>query len=796
MSDISNQPRMILGDPKQLILESSTVDPEKLQTYLDDLNIQVWKRGSESVRTMMSLAINDRTQETRPVATSSVTLPETVAVDPTWHAASIVRRICRTVDDVEHCRSPGLEQLVESRVYFHPMRSKIFNYGGILHTKPGVVITKQCLIGLEERCAECGYRISLAKWISGSEIRRKGLARRHYFAHVDIAEQGWIQPCDRVTILEKYNNLGFKNAFGMDPDELEVLSVAALVRDRGVPWDVVNCWARKFTGNLLENSDDLRRSCSIGDCKSVAVFFDPSFTSRPVFVVNGHIPNYIGKYEEDNFRSYIFLLEKASKNALEWKRMRKEFCGVTDPAFALPGSIRGDSYRGLFPLAGRNAECVSRVANGIHLSNGAIEYVRDAAIWFDVSINGTETGNELTRAGIDAKNVLSAPYVDYLGQCHIVSALTDGCNALEAAEIIRRGKFSSVREMKTNRSRLRYIDVAVSIAKMLLPDNKVVAIVAVGSVVCNRPIRNSELEIWVITNAGPDEDRVKSFRRENIPVILRHISKHFLYSLLDTANNTSVALSSLGNITTGVPLWDPERLLEDWRSRYIHLGPPKKAIARSETNIGNMIQRIKNGSLNRLELWETLRCTYDRVAELALTIHPVRYHKPEWVIGDLNYIGSKYIVKGLTAAYGISNAESVARKTIELSHQYYNAVKETSGIGVSAQNPCKSCIHKLHTTLTDASRLWNAGYSIEALYVARRSLCFGGFGFSDCCKSLSGATLPCGAPVLGDPRLSTLYLLAAFGTLQLSSPSEKLVNGCLDAFDELSDFLKLTFSLD
>ena len=85
-----------------------------------------------------------------------------------------------------------------------------------------------------------------------------------------------------------------------------------------------------------------------------------------IYMVNGFHPAQLEKYETTGNSIVAFTLETDT----DWKTLRRDFIGVTDPCEAAPGSLRRISLEQQASLGLGN---VSKGDNGYHLSAGPVE---------------------------------------------------------------------------------------------------------------------------------------------------------------------------------------------------------------------------------------------------------------------------------------------------------------------------------------------------------------------------------------------------------------------------------------
>lgn len=357
-------------------------------------------------------------------------------VDPTFWAASVVRRAARTVPDAADCASPGLEEAVRGGVWRHPDASSDgAPLSGVLVFKPGTRLSAEVLTDIAGRLAECGYRAESAQVVPSDRIRRLGLAARHHGAFAELARRGPLIDEDRAVLLRLYGTEECVARFG-PPEKLPVYTAQEAVTDLGVPIDLLTAWNRDATLRHGFDSPHPDGPSHIGECLFAQVVADPGYNGGGAFVVlNAHMPRVLAEFESSD--ALAVTITAASRTPLPWPRVRREFCGATDPAKALPGSVRADALAGLLPLNHVSGRPLQRTANGIHLSNGAFETLKDAWVWFQADPETTEAGRHLSASGLDVRRLVDSPFVELEGRRRAVQEVTNGLGARQAAEVLR-----------------------------------------------------------------------------------------------------------------------------------------------------------------------------------------------------------------------------------------------------------------------------------------------------------------------------------------------------------------------
>jgi hypothetical protein len=356
----------------------------------------------------------------------------------------------RRVKDWEHCRSAGIEQLLERGAYRHPRIADLFEDPGtgVLLFKPHVRVTIETLRDLDERVAECGYVIAEGCLIPPADVRARRLAARHYHLHQTIAERGALNADDRRRLLQIYDGQEFRRRYGCSPAALPVMPVYQFIAETGVPVATINQWSVACANAHGLASGSIDAANELADCKYVNLFRDDAdLNGTPVFLLNPHMPAVVGEFEESARPLVVVRLLAVSSDALPWSEVRVGLCGASDPARALPGSIRRDAYDGVFPLRLESGEPIDRTRNGIHLSDGPVEALREIAIWFDRDPAHTSIGRALAgESSVDLQAAIDRPFIAIDGRRETLKEATRGKTLDQVREILVRGRLLDIDE--------------------------------------------------------------------------------------------------------------------------------------------------------------------------------------------------------------------------------------------------------------------------------------------------------------------------------------------------------------
>jgi hypothetical protein len=159
---------------------------------------------------------------------------------------------------------------------------------------------------------------------------------------------------------------------------------------------------------------------------------------EPVTILNGFHPRQLSFFTA---RETVCAFLHASSGT-DWEVLRSELIGATDPSQAKPTSIRGTLYAdpGAFGLS-----VVSSNFNGVHMSAGPLEGLGELDRFFGDGGPVTDWGfaRALLDAGAGAEDVtgyLANPVVEADGQRGTAFDLTEGRNAVPAAELLAKAR--------------------------------------------------------------------------------------------------------------------------------------------------------------------------------------------------------------------------------------------------------------------------------------------------------------------------------------------------------------------
>jgi len=157
------------------------------------------------------------------------------------------------------------------------------------------------------------------------------------------------------------------------------------------------------------------------------------------FTINGFYPAMRQKFVEDGASVRCMVCEW-DEAQLSWKAFRRELIGATNPADALPGSVRSELLARWKELG--LADEPSMGLNGVHASAGPLEGLKERCIWAGASLEKDELAQQLVSAGGLSGEVLDEwlrdnPAVCLGGQTDKVFDLTEELSAAAVVELVQ-----------------------------------------------------------------------------------------------------------------------------------------------------------------------------------------------------------------------------------------------------------------------------------------------------------------------------------------------------------------------
>ena len=479
--------------------------------------------------------------------------------------------------------------------------------------------------------------------------------------HFQIAQAGGLTAAERLRLLEIYDRPEFQERWGCSPINVAVVPVVRFLQESGAPVELINHWSETSTNTRGLDSGAVDGPNEVGDDKYVNAFRHDVYThDEPVFLLNPHMSSVTSWWEKARSPIVALLLKAASGHALSWARMRREFCGGSDPALALPGSLRRDCYERQLPLQWEDGQVMDRTHNAVHLSNGPVEAMREVVIWFGRRPEETATGRAL--AGVAGwRELMECSYVETWGQTLGLTAATNGMSLAELRALVERGHLLRAEEQAGGESTHSRVDVAWKEARRLRRDPRVRAVVATGSVARNRASADSDLDLLIVSSHSGESRRIERRMCDGIVVECEWMSHVEARRVAAAGTGDLKALREASRLGLGLPVWDPDRLGVEYERLARAARPDQDDVRERLTGAFETLNAlIQNPTLQTERQWEGVRAVYDNLAVVLLSLHPVRYHKPKWVVRDLIEIGHEKLAGELLRAYCVSDRSRAA----------------------------------------------------------------------------------------------------------------------------------------
>ena len=384
-----------------------------------------------------------------------------------------------------------------------------------------------------------------------------------------------------------------------------------------------------------------------------------------MFLLNPHLPSVTSWFERSPTPLLAALLGSADDDALPWARMRAEFCGGSDPGTAAPGSLRRDMWDGVWPLRYADGIEVGRSHNGVHLSNGPVEAVREASIWFGIAPGETEAGRMLVAACGGDTDLLDAPYLRSEGRTRVLVDVTRDLSPTEAARVLAGGQASTLGAQAMTEATARRVDLAHRIARELAANGDVTAVLAGGSVAANRASADSDLDLIAITSSTERSLSVERWERTGVVVEIDWLRLDAALEIAAGGERDVRELRRSARLGLALAVYDPEGVAGELAAR-ARAAQPDLASAgeRLLEAYDSFVALADDPTREAAASWEAMRALYDVISFLLLLASPLRYQKPKWVIADLDDTGNADVAAALLHAYGIDGDEAGAAEAV------------------------------------------------------------------------------------------------------------------------------------
>lgn len=221
----------------------------------------------------------------------------------------------------------------------------------------------------------------------------------------------------------------FKDAFGSDPKDVKLLGSLELLQKYNdfTPFSVDDLWQHSKSVKLAGGTY----------CAQVQIEGDQ------VYLINGFHPRQLMHFTEEGRSIIAFTIT----GDLDWAVARNNFIGKTNPAEALPGSLRNEL---LVNRERYGLSSVSASQNGFHLSagpvEGLVELMRYCSDYSSNKIRKPEDfvfGRELKRLFDDPKyrSICDNQIVTYNGKRINTFDLTEEKNSETALQLLQECEF-------------------------------------------------------------------------------------------------------------------------------------------------------------------------------------------------------------------------------------------------------------------------------------------------------------------------------------------------------------------
>lgn len=313
---------------------------------------------------------------------------------------------------------------------------------GVLMLKPGIVLSPTGRRELDERLARWGYRIGDERTVEAAVVRDRRLIRRHYHDHFEVARVGRLLPAEHDRLRTVYDTPSFRGAYG-DPATIPVVPALALAgaHPHLLTLRTIGAWADQAARRYGIDTDHPLASHEVGELADVMLLpggadalgrIEGFASTASCFVLNPQMGSLAAWWEDGPDATVVFTVQ-ARANRCAWSELRADFLGTGAPARWPPGSLRRDLLDGRSALHYRAGIEMGIARNGVHLSNGPIEALRELSVWFDRRPEDTPAGRVLAEAGLDVDAVLAATYLADGAGTDALSARTEGVSLRDLA---------------------------------------------------------------------------------------------------------------------------------------------------------------------------------------------------------------------------------------------------------------------------------------------------------------------------------------------------------------------------
>lgn len=270
-----------------------------------------------------------------------------------------------------------------------------------------------------EKFNEFEIEIESLSIISGEYLKKHGIMAKHYGVINRIATNGKKELTSES--LEK-----FKEIFGISAEEAEILGAFQFLKKYP--------YFNEFSLNVLWENLENKKLASGTYCEKIKV------GESYVYVLNGFHP-----YQLYHFtRKEAFIIVMALSSDTEWRVLRQDFIGATNPLEAKEKSLRKIFFEKRKEL---RIPVISQGYNGVHLSAGPVEALAEILRFcsnYEKNIllkpEDTAIGRKFLEA-FDEKTlekIMENPKIKVDSKLTTVFDLTEEMNTSQAIEVLKK----------------------------------------------------------------------------------------------------------------------------------------------------------------------------------------------------------------------------------------------------------------------------------------------------------------------------------------------------------------------
>lgn len=233
---------------------------------------------------------------------------------------------------------------------------------------------------VEERLDRAGVEVKCRQRIGASEIREGQMIDRHYarIAKAAVVFQPFALPLGSEAKLAFYN--AFDESWDGAIENGELMNASDAMAALGV------ASPQEFLERWQSCPEQVKLGSGLYACRF-----------GRIIALNGFYPAMREAYLHDGSEILVMQIEW-DPSVICWKTLRSDVLGETNPAKAKPGSMRRhllESWRsqGLSAAPTTNE-------NGVHLSAGPLDGVREIQVWMQMKPAETGLGSALLKAGL------------------------------------------------------------------------------------------------------------------------------------------------------------------------------------------------------------------------------------------------------------------------------------------------------------------------------------------------------------------------------------------------------------